>query len=356
MSDWMIYGATGYTGKLVTAEAVRRGHRPLLAGRSAEKLRALAEPFGLETVAVDLADGDGLRRAISRVRAVYHAAGPFIHTSAPMLRACLDAGVSYLDITGEIPVYQQAFAQDTAARAKGVAILPGVGFDVVPSDCLLKYVADQLPDATHLEVALAAIGGPGGVSAGTMKSMLELMPAIGNAARRGGQLVRLSLRDSGPQTFPFPAGPRSAIPIPWGDLEMGWRSTGIPNITTYMAFDAAMASGFRFGGGLLALALRSAGVRRLMGGLIDRTIHGPSEETRRTGRSTVYVRARNARGDQREGWVETAEAYEFTARAAVLAVERLLGSDLRGALTPSQAFGADFVLAVEGSRRMDSLS
>ncbi|MEP6985562.1 MAG: saccharopine dehydrogenase NADP-binding domain-containing protein, partial [Chloroflexota bacterium] len=100
MGDWMIYGATGYTGKLVAEEAVRRGHKPLLAGRSAAKLRPLAESLGLEYAVVSLDDADALAKAVGSVELVYNAAGPFIFTSDRILRACLQTGVHYLDITG----------------------------------------------------------------------------------------------------------------------------------------------------------------------------------------------------------------------------------------------------------------
>jgi len=189
-SDWMIYGAYGYTGVLVVEEAVRRGHRPLLAGRSEKKLAALASRLGLEAVTLDLTDAGALKRALEKVSLVFHAAGPFIDTSDAMIRACLEAGTSYVDITGEIPVFRNTFSYDAAAKAKGIVLMSGVGFDVVPTDCLARHVSGKLPGASHLEIAIAGLAHP---SAGTAKSMFDGM-LVGGLVRRGGNW---SLRRSG---------------------------------------------------------------------------------------------------------------------------------------------------------------
>ncbi|MBI5667708.1 MAG: saccharopine dehydrogenase NADP-binding domain-containing protein [Chloroflexi bacterium] len=358
MADWMIYGATGYTGTLVAEEAVRRGHKPLLAGRSEGKLKPLADRLKLDYVAVSLDDTPALQKAVTAVAAVYHAAGPFIHTAAPMLRACLAGATHYLDITGEIPVYQLAFSFDSAAREQGVAILPGVGFDVIPSDCLLKYVADQLPDATHLEVVVDALNTASGAgtntSAGTTKSMLEILPRVGNVVRREGNLMNIRFGE-GARWFQFPYGRRYAMPAPWGDVEMGYHTTGIPNITAYLTFPPSLVRQFRLVGPLLRLALQAGALRDLAGQLVDRQMTGPSEARRSSGRSWVYARVHNTRGEMRQAWLETVEAYRFTAEAGVRVVERVLDGSYRGALTPARAFGADFVLEIPGTRRHDTM-
>lgn len=357
MTNWMIYGATGYTGPLVAEEAVRRGHRPLLAGRSAEKLKPLAERLGLEYVAVALDDAEGLKRAVERVELVYHAAGPFIHTAEPMLRACLAAGAHYLDITGEIPVYQMAFGYDAAAKEKGIAVIPGVGFDVVPSDCLIRYVVDQLPGATHLEAVLDMSGeggGPPGVSAGTAQSVVEIVGRVGNLVRRDNALVNIPF-GAGAKKFPLKNGEKLAMPIAWGDLEIGWRTSGIPNISSYMTLPPAQIRLLRLVGGAAQALMKLKPARDAANGLIGRFMDGPSEHARETGNSQLYVQARDAAGKTAQAWLEVAEAYQFTVLAGVRAVERVLDGAYRGATTPALAFGADFVLGIPGSRRWDSL-
>jgi short subunit dehydrogenase-like uncharacterized protein len=356
MPDWMLYGATGYTGPLVAEEAVKRGHKPLLAGRSEGKLKPLADRLGLEYVAVSLDDADALARAVGRVKLVYHAAGPFIHTSEPMLRACLAAGAHYLDITGEVHVIQNAFRYSDAAREKGIAIIPGVGFDLIPSDCLLKYVADQLPGATHLEVVLEALSTTHqvNISAGTAKSAIGSIPGMGNLVRRDGELVPIPF-GSGARQFRFPDGEHWAMPIPWSDIEMGYHTTGIPNITAYLTFPLATIRAVRLFGGLMRFMLRSRFVRKGLSSLVERLLPGPSESTRQTGRSYLYARVDNSHGESRQAWLEAPEAYQFTALVAPLVVERVLDGTVKGATTPALAFGADFVLYIPGTRRWDTL-
>ena len=155
---WMIYGAYGYTGELIARLAVEQGETPILSGRSAEKLAPLAEELGLAHHAVSLDDGEGLRAALEGVDAVVHAAGPFSHTSRPMVKACLDTGTHYLDITGEIAVFNGVFKAHQKAVDAGVVLLPGVGFDVIPTDGMAAMLHRALPDAVELDLAFAGLG------------------------------------------------------------------------------------------------------------------------------------------------------------------------------------------------------
>jgi short subunit dehydrogenase-like uncharacterized protein len=345
---WLLYGATGYTGVLIAEEAVRRGHRPVLAGRSREKLAPLASRLGLDSVAVGLENARGLVAALEGLPLVVHAAGPFVRTSEPMVQACLSAGAHYLDITGEMSVFENTFRHDAEARGRGVVLMSGVGFDVVPTDCLARYVADKVPGAHELELA---IGGVSQASAGTAKSMLEMLPT-GGSVRRGGHLQPWPL-GKGARRVRFSDRERTVVPIPWGDLVTAWHSTGIPHITTYMAQPPSLAWTLGLTFPLLRRVLAVDAVRDRLAKLLEARLHGPSETLRQQGHAQVWAEARSPDGRRAEAWLETPEAYAFTARAAVRAVEEVLAGDRRGSLTPAQAFGADFVLSIEGVRRQD---
>src|SRR5260370_26240597 len=194
-----------------------------------------------------------------------------------MADACLAARAHYLDVTGEIEVFEALLARDAEARERGVVFLPGVGFDVVPSDCLAALLKSQLPSATRLELAFAPHGRS---SPGTMKTSIESVPK-GGLVRRGGKLVKVPAAFE-VRTVPFAHLPRTAMSIPWGDVATAFRSTGIPDITVFMAARPALvrsAEFSRFTGALLGLAPAQAFLKKR----IERSARGPNAAQRARG-------------------------------------------------------------------------
>jgi short subunit dehydrogenase-like uncharacterized protein len=348
---WLIYGATGYTGRLVVDEAVRRGHRPILAGRDPGKVRALAEDHRLEHRAAPV---ERLAGILDGVEAVLNVAGPFSRTAVPAMEACLAGGIPYADISGEASTFEAAFERDRQARDRSVALVPGVGFDVVATDCLARYVAERVPGAVRLEIAVASSGRP---SAGTLRSMLEVLP--GGAKVRRGDAIRRRPLGRGLVRIPFPGGSRLALPLPLADLWTGARTTRIQDITTYAALSAPVALALWATWPVSSLVVPAAGkllARPPLRHLVDRQLSrcpGPDAAARLASRTLAWARATDGRGRASQAWLEAPDGYTFTARSAVLAVERLLADRPRGALTPALAFGADFVLGVGGTRRLD---
>jgi short subunit dehydrogenase-like uncharacterized protein len=348
--SFLIYGANGYTGQLVAETAVARGHRPLLAGRSAEAVGAVAGRLGLAHRAVPLDDAGKLRGVLSGMQAVLHCAGPFSRTSRPMADACLRSGVHYLDVTGEISVFESLAVRDAEAQAAGVMLLPGSGFDVVPSDCLAAHLKRRLPCATSLTLAFAAVGGS--LSRGTATTMLENFPR-GGMVRRGGQLVRVppAYRD---RVIDFGPKRLSAMTIPWGDVSTAFHSTGIPDVEVYTAVHPRTIR-------LLRLLRPFAGlvgagpVQRALKRRIDAGPAGPTPAQRAAGGSLLWGEARDASGASVVSRLQGPEGYALTALAMVQAVERVLKGQARpGFKTPSLAFGPDFVLEIEGVVRSDA--
>jgi short subunit dehydrogenase-like uncharacterized protein len=344
----MIYGAYGFTGALIAEEAVRRGHRPVLAGRSAEKLAPLAERLDLPWVAVDLNDAAALAKEVGKMELVYHAAGPFVDTSAQMVEACLAAGAHYLDITGDLHVLRRNLQRDREARECGIVVVSGAGFDVIPTDCLAAYLATRLPDALELWIDMDALTTP---TAGTVVS--SIAPFLeGGAVRRNGELQPYRLGE-GARRQRFMHGEKLVMPLPIADLVTAYHTTGIPNITTSMAVPPLTPGLLGIMAPVIRGALRSNGVRNVVQKLVRAMVKGPSEKVLRSARSHIHGRVRNATGMEVEAWLEVSEPYHFTAVAAVHAVENVMRDKPAGALTPALALGADFVLEIEGSRRYE---
>jgi len=344
----LIYGAYGYTGALIVEAALEQGMRPLLCGRDAGKLKSLAERYGLQYRAFDLQDAAVLDQSFKEQRVVLNCAGPFTQTYRPVAAACLRQRVQYLDITGEIEVFEALAALNHEAKQAGVMLLPGVGFDVVPTDCLAAHLKDRLPSATELVLALRA---GGGFSRGTRRTMLE---GLGRdaAVRRDGQIQRVppawKIRevDFGEQRA------HKVVSIPWGDIATAWYSTGIPNIETYAALKPAHIRSLRWSR-YFGWLLRSQTVRAQLQRRIDAGASGPDSAARKRSESIVWGEARNPSGECVHGRLRCANGYSFTARSAVAAARRVLAGDIKpGFQTPSRAFGIGFVLAL-GARITD---
>lgn len=338
----MLYGSYGYTGRLVAELAKTRGHQPLLAGRDADRLAAQAGELGLPHRAVGLADVDALAGVLRQagVSLVAHCAGPYSATASPMVRACLAARVPYLDITGELDVFEALLAMDGAAKAAGIAILPGSGMDVVPTDCLAVQLADRLPDAVRLELAFLA---PGGASPGTAKTSLE-GAGKGGRVRRDGRLVPVPL-GAIRRTVPFPTGPVEVGSVPWGDVSTAYRSTGIPDIVVYTRLPGRRRTRMaRLLGPLAAIPP----IRRRMQAIAVRKVTGPSPERRAATGTQFWGRVENRAGDTAELAATGPNGYDLTADAVVRVVERVLAGRVPpGAHTPAQAHGKDFITELD---------
>lgn len=341
-----VYGANGYTGELVAREAVARGCAPILAGRRRAPIERLAGELGLPCRVFGLDDPAAIAAGLAGVAAVLHCAGPFVHTSRPLVEACLAAGVHYLDITGEIGVFEAIFARDEEAKRRGVALVPGVGFDVVPSDGLARRLAAALPGAVRLHLGFAPVGG-GSWSRGTLATALE-QAHLGGAVRRGGRLRPLAVGALEREIEFVPGRPLAAVAIPWGDLATAFRSTGIPDITTWLGAGRRRARAMRRLARLRPL-LAPRPIRRLLQVLVRATIAGPDAAARGAARVRIWGRAEAADGRAVEARLEIPEGYRFTAMAAVAALVRVAAGEVApGAWTPSLAFGADFADRLPG--------
>ena len=350
--NWMIYGANGYTGKLIAQEARRRGLTPVLAGRNAEALQALAKETGFASRAFGL-EAEELRRGLDGIDLVLHCAGPFSATCAPMLEACLAQRTHYLDITGEIDVFAYCHAQHARAQTAGIVVLPGAGFDVVPTDCTAAQLARELPGATHLVLAFDA---GGGLSPGTAKTSVEGL-GKGGRIRVDGVLTRVPLGWKSrtferPDTAVAPAGPRTAVTIPWGDVYTSFVSTGIPNVEVYTMVPPSTVTKLRRLR-LLGPLLRLGAVQNFLKRRVERSIQGPSESRRAGTESIIWGEVRDAHGHERRLRLRVPNGYDLTVTASLGIAEHVLAHGPAGGYyTPSQLMGADYVLTLPGVSRV----
>ncbi|WP_369958803.1 trans-acting enoyl reductase family protein [Pseudomonas benzenivorans] len=332
---WMIYGANGYTGHLLAREAQRQGLKPILAGRNPAAVHALGSRLGLECRIFDLQHPERAHEALADVAVVAHCAGPFSTTSLPMLAACLASGSHYLDITGEIDVFETAHGFDQKAREQGLVICPGVGFDVLPSDCLAVCLQQALPDAEQLTLGFDT---GGGLSPGTARTLLQGLP-LGGRVRRDGFITPVPLGFKR-RRIDFGRGPKPAVTIPWGDVATAYFSTGIGNVEVYLPAPTALAVGMR----LLDPLRPLLGQPRLQDGLarlLERRVRGPDLPRRERHRSWLWGEVRNADGQVRSARLETANGYTVTVHGVLLALRHLLGyRGPGGYFTPSQLLGA----------------
>jgi short subunit dehydrogenase-like uncharacterized protein len=316
---WMLYGAVGYTGSLIAQCAHERGHRPLLAARNRSAVTALAERLDMPYRVLALDDPAALRSALAEVDLVLNAAGPFLHTAAPLAAACLDAGVHYIDIGNELQVFRTLYDLDQRARQAGVAVIPGAGFGVVATNCLARYVSDAVGGAQSLEVAARAASAQPGP--GIAASVRENLP-YGGWIRRAGSLHPRPL-GSGITTITLPDGPCHVMPFPTGDLEAAFQATGAPDVTAYSPVPAGPGSS----AGAEPDACRSFG----------------------------WAQATGPDGAIAQAVLQTGESYAFTAAASIRAVEETFIRSPRGALSPATAFGSDFILTILDTTRIDTV-
>lgn len=343
---WMIYGANGYTGELIARQAARDGMRPVLAGRNARAIHRLGDELGCETSIFALSREAAIE-ALHDVDLVLHCAGPFTDTSQVMIEACLETGTHYLDITGEIEVFEYVHSKQRAAQAKerSVILCSGVGFDVIPTDCVARKLKELIPDATTLALGFSAAAG---ISPGTMKTAVR---GLGSSSveRVNGKLSSFPI-GAKRRTIDFGRGSRTAIAIPWGDVSTAYYTTDIPNITTWVPVPTAAAYAARALSWFSPILGKEAVQERLLR-YVDENVSGPDEAVREKSSTYVWGEATNEEGRKVVVRIQTASTYAFTVYGALAVVKRLLGSGgmLAGSFTPAMLFGSHFIEEIQGS-------
>jgi len=331
--NFLIYGCYGYTGKLITRFAVEQGFRPTLAGRNGTKVKALAEKYQLDYKVFDLSEKEKFTAALQDVEVLLHCAGPFEHTYRQAIEVCLATKTHYLDITGEVVVFEGAKRYDKKAKDAGIMVMPGTGFDVVPSDCLALYLKEQLPDAHTLELAIAGTGGR--TSHGTA------LTAVGSLGKKGAIRKNGKLEPSNVGAFikdiPFSHKTRSCISIPWGDISTAYTSTNIPNIKVFMQVPKSAIKWVKVTP-YFRMLLGTNMVQNFLKKKIKQQPAGPSDEERKTARSNFWGMVKNAKGERKMATLEAPEGYTLTALTALNITQKVLDNNYKvGYQTPATA-------------------
>lgn len=317
----LIYGATGYTGTLLAEVAHRRDMRPILAGRDRAKVDALTRRLeGADSRVFPLEDRSAVLGALNDVGCVIHAAGPFTLTARPMIDACLTAGVHYLDITGEFAIFELAESLSDRAAAAGVMLMPGVGWDVIPSDCLALHTVKRISSPHSLKLFLKHFGG---ISRGSAKSGVYIA-ATGPRARRNGVVVSDPRQ---PMACDFGSGLETCVPFPMGDIITGWKAHQVPNVDVFFSVGVVPPG---------PAAEPPVGSVRNFDDMPD----GPTAAERDAGRSQVIAEVMAGDGTTVRSRIETASGYSYTSESGVEVARRVLdGNFVPGFQGPASAYG-----------------
>jgi short subunit dehydrogenase-like uncharacterized protein len=347
-NDFLLYGAYGYTGELIARFASQYNLRPILAGRRREPLEQLAVKLNLPYKVINIEDAPALKAALRQVKVVVHCAGPFDHTAKPMADACLNTGAHYLDINGDMDVFEMLYSLDSAAKQAGIMIMSGAGFDVVPTDCMALFLKNLLPNATSLKLAFATPGG--GLSHGTATTTVQKLGEPG-AVRKDGKIIPVPLGHKG-MNVDFGGGQKLFVmSLPWGDVFTAYLTTGIPNIESYTAVPSAayILLKFQF---LFNWLLRTSFVKNLVKKKIDSSPAGLDDVKREKATSLVWGQVSDSRGNVKSARLSGPDAYTLTAYSTLLITRKILDGHFKsGYQTPAGAYGEDLVMEISGVKR-----
>ena len=347
----VLYGATGYTGRLVTQELVDAGAEFVLGGRNREKLASLSRELGkgAPTRVATVDDDASLRALLEGASVLINCAGPFTLAGEPVVRAAVDAGVHYVDSTGEQPFIRMVFDRyGPAAERKGIALLPACGFDYVPGDCVARLAARGHEPLE--ELLLAYWVKDFGMTRGTMRSAIEMLKPGSGVEYRDGDwhtvpagVFRASFE------FPPPIGRQPVGPYPAGEPITVPRHTDVRTVRAVLSTRTAVPEPLLplapYLAPLTAHAFKGP-VPSLLGRAIDRLPEGPPEDERQAAEWAVVAQGRDAQGVGVRAAVRGRDIYGFTARALAWAATRIAAGDHRGAgaLGPAAAFDPEEML------------
>jgi short subunit dehydrogenase-like uncharacterized protein len=346
----LLYGANGYTGTLIARYAKDFQLQPILAGRREADIKLLAEQLQLPFLVFSLDDENALLNTLQDAALVIHAAGPFVYTAKQMVEACIKTHTHYIDINGDISVFEFIKQYDDKAKAANIMLLPGAGFDVVPTDCLALNLKKQMPDATHLEIAFIPLGGQ--ISHGTATTMAG-KAGEGGVVRENGQFVKKPLGHAG-KWITVNEKKLFVMSIPWGDVSTAYVSTGIPNIITYTGMKPSVYRMLKFQF-LFNWLLRTKFIRSFIQKKINNAPAGPTDEQRAKAKTYLWAKVYNAKGEEQTLSIVTTDGYTVTYEGCLLIAQKILAGNYKsGYQTPATAYGENLIFELSGTKKNNS--
>lgn len=339
----MIYGAYGFTGAWLAKTATDCGLQPIIAGRNALKTKRLALRLNLDFRVFDIDDDRSVENNLKDIDLLYNLAGPYCKSAPTLVEACLRTKTHYMDLTGDLEIYDFLYSLDDVARESNILIMPGVGFNIIATECVAAHTVKKLPSCDSLDIVMATQAKP---SKGTFKQMIMLLP------RGGFEIKENALHQSSIQKsdldVKFPDKNRTTFTIPIGELIACHKSLGIPNIQTHYALSSSWAMMADNMIDIIAKFSSKSYGKKVLTGFAANYAKGPSKESMLKDKAYVYAKASSEEGIYAETMIQTPEPYYFTVLIAVEAIKRVLEGDYVGALTPVEAFGSSFIFEVEG--------
>ena len=352
---WLLYGACGFTGRLIIEECLRLGMRPTLAGRSIAPLRALAAEYDLPWRMLELENTTLLHQGLENFALVCNVAGPYTQTAKPLIDACLQTHTHYLDFSGELPSIRYAYEQHELALEKDVVLLPACGVESVPTDCLVSYLVEQfqregLPDIRSVEVGVDTLRKK---SPGSLLSIIEMSNSPGEV-RRDGEIKREAL-GARAKKVRFTHGSKSLVSLPLADLEVLYRHFEIPDITTYAAQPALQSKVLQWASPFGQALMSNQGMKKNLQNYVKTRVRKPSARRLKNSRTYIWVRVKDSLGNEKQAWLETLDGYALIACIAPRSVCDILATRQQGVYTPAQLLGTEFVLDIPETVRFSSL-
>ena len=323
----LIYGAAGYTGKIIAARAKELGLDFEIAGREQDKIQDLSSELEVAYHVFTVEDENGWKTALADKKVLINAAGPFKFTAVQAMTACLRSGVHYLDISAELDTYQLAESMDMKAKEANIQLIAGAGL-FVSYDALAVYVAGKVTNPQKLSVGFRHFGGFSRGSVISSKNIADL----GILIRKDNEIIVNP--HAGPKVFRFVDRKEECLPTPLGGIVLSYRSTKIPNIEEFFS-----------------LKLPAAGLPDLNPETLP---DGPTAEERGAGRNGLAAEVVGENGELFRAAVDAPSGYTLTPLSVVAVANRILNNDFKiGYQSPGSAYGISILSDIPDTRLID---